>query len=160
MTNIQSPSLSGAAAAGKIGGTSKRSSSAAASSVMGKLSGRVAGTIGRALRLVDEDGEDRQHGGGHGGGRGGQHDDPYEITELVDQLSKEFPGNAAAIGLVTRSLHEFAHEVAALMMARPQSSSLSYLERLIAEQDVSKGEASMAELAAIIEKTTGKLQAG
>jgi hypothetical protein len=121
--------------------------------VMGTLSGRVAGSIGRALRLVDEEGEGGRQGGG-------QHDDPYEIAELVDQLSKEIRGNAVAIGLVSRSLHEFAHEVAALMMARPQSSSLSYLERLIAEQDATKGEANMAELAAIIEKTTGKLQAG
>ena len=151
MTNIQSPSLSGATAAGKIGLSAKRSSSAAASSVMGKLSGRVAGSIGRALRLVEEEREDRQ--------QGGQHDDPYEIAELVEELSKEIPGNSVDAGLVSRSLHEFAYEVAALVMARPQSSSFHFLERLIAEQDATKGDANMAELAAIIEKTTAKLQA-
>jgi hypothetical protein len=151
MTNIQSQSLSGAAAVGKVGAATKRSSSAAASSVMGKLSGRVAGSVGRALRLVEEDRGERQ--------QGGQRDDPYEIEAMVEELSREIPGNTLAVGLVSRSLHEFAHEVAALIMARPQSSSLSFLERLIAEQGATKGEANMSELATIIEKTTAKLQA-
>ncbi len=150
MTNVQLPSISGAVAAGKVQLDTMRSSSAVASSVMGKISGRVAGKISRALQLVDEENEERQHGGQQG--------DPYAIDELVDALAKELPGNPVALGLVSRSLHEFAHEVAALVMARPQSTSIAYLERLVAEQDNSFGEANLLDLATIITRTTSKLQ--
>ncbi len=151
MTNIGGSSPINATAIGAIAADSKKTTKDVASAVMGAVSGRVAGSISNALRLIGDEEDQHQSGGG-------QQDDPYAIEELVSALTDEIAGTAAATGYVSRCLHEFAQEAAALIAARPESRSLAYLQSLVAGQDGGTGEANMTDLAAAIANTTAKLR--
>lgn len=105
----------------------KRGPAAQASAAMGKVSGRVAETMARELKLAPVD--------PRGGYAGGSASDAYGIEEIAAELNASVGGTPADQGRLSRALHEFAQEVATLIAARPVSNTLSGLTFSLADSD-------------------------
>lgn len=109
------------AALGAVSGTQPRPAELAGAA-MTTLSARVATTMTRELGLAD-----RQGGKGHAGAKAG---DLYGVDELASQLNAALGGTPADAGRLSRALHEFTGELAALLAAKPHSSILGMVSGL------------------------------
>jgi hypothetical protein len=119
---------SGALRAAGAGG----SSGSAAQGAMLNLAGKMAASVNSVLRLTGEDAADQWQGNGS---------DPYEIEQMVKELADAHDGGASDIGELSRALHAFVQESAALFIARPESRSLAYLQSVIGQSYISGGSA-------------------
>jgi hypothetical protein len=132
---VQAAGLGVTVSAGKI-----------AHQAMGDLAGKIAGSIGDALGLTGAGGADQWQGNSN---------DPYDIEEVVEELASGIGGTASEAGELSRALHGFVQESAALFAARPESRSLAFLHTVINEG--SSGSDVVASLSAVsqhIEATT------
>jgi hypothetical protein len=91
-----------------------------AAAALSTLSVRVAQTIAGALGLAE------RSAGAPAGGRG----DFYGIDALAGELAAALGASPAEAGRLTRALHDYAGEVAALLAARPHSSALARISDL------------------------------
>jgi hypothetical protein len=127
-----SVSLSGVGSGGTGG------SGALADGAMNAVAGRVATALAKELRLTRDDRE---------GGQGGNANDPYAIDALAQELSAELGGGPSETGNLARALHQFAQESAALIGARPESSSVATIQDAIA--DGQRGHSSPTSIATV-----------
>jgi hypothetical protein len=145
MTRIGS---NGAGATGAVGAANAGGGSAAgpvAGSLMANLAGKVANNIGQSLNLMGNGSADAWQGNAN---------DPYEIAELVAELSGDVSGSPADAGELTRALHSFVQESAALFGARPESGSLTKLQSAIEAVSSNGGIATFAALTQKVESAT------
>lgn len=122
MTRIRSggPAATGALQAAGLG--TAPSASAVAQSAMTDLAGKIASSVGGAFGLTGSDSADQWQGNSN---------DPYDIEELVESLVSGVGGSASEAGELSRALHAFVQEGAALFAARPESKSLMFLSSVI-----------------------------
>jgi hypothetical protein len=112
---------------------------------MTSLAGKVANNIGQSLNLIGNGSTDAWQGNAN---------DPYEIAELVAELSGDVTGSPAEAGELTRALHSFVQESAALFGARPESESLKKLQTAIGAVSSNGGTATFAALTQRVESAT------
>ncbi|MFC4293075.1 hypothetical protein ACFOWX_11680 [Sphingorhabdus arenilitoris] len=117
---------------------------------MSGIAGRIGAALSDAFNLVD----------GDGNGGFGDSTDPYEIETICDDLQKTYPGSAADRGRLTRSLHDFAIEGAALFAARPEARALSHIQKAIeaAEKAPDVGDASLRTIADAVDRATSLIR--
>jgi hypothetical protein len=133
-------------------GASSPSSGAVAQQAMGDLAGKMAGSLSGALGLIGADGADQWQGNGT---------DPYEIDELVEELASDIGGTASEAGELSRALHAFVQESAALFAARPESRSLAFLRTVINEgSSDSDAIASLSAVSRHVDTATTLLRGG
>lgn len=89
---------------------------AQATSAMTRIANRVATTLSREFGLVDPD--------ARGGYPGGSANDAYGVGEIAAELATALGGTPADAGRLSRALHEFAAEAAALIAAKPGSRAV------------------------------------
>jgi hypothetical protein len=124
MTRIKAGGTSASGAAQAVGMGVSLSAGKVAQQVMGDLAGKMAGSIGDALGLIGISGADQWKGNSN---------DPYDIEDIVEELASGIGGNASEAGELSRALHAFVQESAALFAARPESRSLAFLQTVINE---------------------------
>jgi hypothetical protein len=137
MTRIRTGGSGASAAIPAIGHGGGFSAGALARRAMTDLAGKMAASINDALGLT----------GGETGQWQGNSNDPYEIEQMVEAIATELGGTASEVGELSRALHAFVQESAALFAARPESRSLSYIRSVIGEG--ATGGESMANLATV-----------
>ncbi|NJM50047.1 MAG: hypothetical protein HC843_03495 [Sphingomonadales bacterium] len=73
---------------------------------------------------------------------------------------KNYPGSAADRGRLTRSLHEFAIEGAALFAARPEARALSHIQTAIAavQNAPASSDASLRSIADAVDSATSAIR--
>lgn len=123
MTRIRTGGSGASVAVQATGHGGGSSAGAAAHQAMTDLAGKMAASINDALGLT----------GGETGQWQGNGNDPYDIEQMVDALAAEFGGSASEVGELSRALHAFVQESAALFAARPESRSLSFIRAVIGE---------------------------
>jgi N-acetylglucosamine-6-phosphate deacetylase len=104
---------------------------------MTEVAGKMAASINDALGLA----------GGETGQWQGNGNDPYEIEQMAEALATELGGSASEIGELSRALHAFVQESAALFAARPESRSLAFIQTVIGEGLIENG--AIADLPAV-----------
>ncbi len=151
MTRISKSNIGAAASVGGVGGSGAGPSTGAlAGAMMASLAAKVAQNIGGAFNLPGT-GASPWHGNSN---------DPYEIAELVDSLKGEVQGSPADAGELSRALHAFVQESAALFAARPESGSLQQLQNAVAQMSVNGGTPTFAALAQKIDRATQAIGGG
>lgn len=124
-----------------------------AGQAMTSLAGRVAGSVARELRLVDDRGS-------RGSGSAAK-DDLYEVAKTARSLNDDLGGRAVDEGLLARSLGAFVEESASLIAARPVTMSLSTIEDAIARVEAARSQAREPETVATalvdIDRTTAQV---
>jgi hypothetical protein len=150
MTSIRAggPAASGSVQGASLGGA--MSSGALARAVMNDVAGKMAGSISSALDLTNAEGTDQWQGNGS---------DPYNVDEMVASLADELGGSASDVGNLSRALHDFIQNSAALFAARPESRSLAILNSIISVKAEPDGAASLASIATHIDAATSDLRA-
>jgi hypothetical protein len=108
------------ASLGAAGGIATPGEQAAAA--MTTLTNRVATTLTRELGLIDRD--------ARGGRSGSPAGDFYGVEQLASELTAALGGTPADAGRLSRALHEFTSEAAALLAAKPRSSVLGMVAGL------------------------------
>lgn len=146
--NVQAAALGGAALAGAPSAGAS-SAGAVAQAVMSDIVGKMAGSISSALNLANADAAGQWQGNGS---------DPYQVDEMTESLAEQLGGSASDIGNLSRSLHEFVQEGAALFVARPESRSLDILKSAIDDSAQLEIAASLASVAAQIDAATSDLR--
>jgi hypothetical protein len=120
-----------------------------ADGAMNAVAGRVATALAKELRLTRDDRD---------AGQGGSNSDPYAIDALAQELSAELGGGPSETGSLSRALHEFAQETAALMGARPESTSVAAIQKAIAAgQGGSTQINTVADVIAMIDATSHRI---
>ncbi len=150
MTRIKA---GGNSAAGAVqaagGGAGGPSAGAVAQAAMSGLAGKMATSIGGALGLMGNGGADQWQGNGN---------DPYGIEDLVEELQQDIGGSASETGELSRALHAFVQESAALFAARPESRSLAFVRTVIGERDSSDAVVSLAAVSRHVVAATAALR--
>ncbi len=151
MSNIQGPNLGNIGAVAAAQSPVAKKAGPVASRALAGIAGKMAGTISSALALTGEQEEpDYNQGGGS---------DLYDIDDVVEELASELSGGPKERGALTRSLHAFVQEGAALFIARPESRSLAFIESVIANGQSNDQPADMASVTDAIENATTKIKA-
>jgi hypothetical protein len=150
LTNIQGPNRGSVTGLNGVSASSAKKTGAVASRALGGIAGKMADTISSALALGGEEDEPDFSQGGN---------DPYDIEEMVEELANELPGGPTERGALSRSLHEFVQEGAALFLARPESRSLAFIERVIASGQNNDAPADLASVTNAIDHATIKIKA-
>jgi hypothetical protein len=138
MTRIKAGGTSASGAAQAVGLGASASAGKVAHQAMGDLAGKMAGSIGNALGVTGISGTDQWQGNSN---------DPYDIEEMVEELASGIGGTASEAGELSRALHAFVQESAALFAARPESRSLAFLHTVINEG--SSGSEAIASLSSV-----------
>jgi hypothetical protein len=147
MTGAVSSSRAGGVSSVQLGGPGGKAGAAA--STMSGVAASVAGTIAGELQLaVDPDGRRKP----------GTANDLYNIEDAADTLTTSLGGTTADRGRVALALHQFAHEVASLVTARPESRSLVTVQAAIASAQ--NGAPSVAAALRMIDETTRAIAGG
>jgi hypothetical protein len=150
VSNIQGPNLGNIGAVTGVQSPVAQKTGQVASRALAGVAGKMAGTISSALALTGEQEEpDYNQGGG----------DPYDIEDIVEELASELAGGPTERGALTRSLHAFVQEGAALFIARPESRSLAFIENVISSGQNNDQPADMASVADAIDGATVKIKA-
>jgi hypothetical protein len=139
-----------------LGGVSKagKGASAAAGGAMTAVAGRVATALAKELRLARDE-RDASHGGSTS--------DPYAIDALAAELTAEIGGGPSDVGTLSRALHQFAQETAALMGARPESGSVQAISDAITTSkngDAPVVQANIADIVQLIDRATLRISGG
>jgi hypothetical protein len=150
MTRIGSNATGATGAVGGANAGGGPTAGAVAGSLMTGLAGKMAQTIGSAFNLVGNDATDAWQGNAN---------DPYEIAELVAELSQDVQGSPADAGELSRALHSFVQESATLFAARPESRSLTRLQDVIALASINGGPATYAVLTEKVNSATQSIMA-
>jgi hypothetical protein len=150
LTNIQGSNRGTINSIGGVAAGLNKKTGAVASRALGGIAGKMADTISAALSLGGEDDEPDFSQGGS---------DPYEIEEVVEALAGELSGGPKEKGALSRSLHEFVQEGAALFLARPESRSLAFIERVIASGQNNDAPADLASVTDAVEHATIMIKA-
>jgi hypothetical protein len=150
MTRIGSNATGAAGAVGAAAGGNGPTAGAVAGSLMTGLAGKMAQNIGSALKLVGNESTDAWQGNAN---------DPYEIAELIAELSKDVKGSPADAGELNRALHSFVQESAAMFAARPESRSLTHLQQVIAQASANGGTPTYAVLTQKVNSATQSILA-
>lgn len=150
MTRIGSNAAGAASAVGSTTSGSGPTAGAVAGSLMSGLAGKMAQNIGSAFKLIGNDST---------GAWQGNANDPYEIAELVAELSENVEGSPADAGKLSRALHSFVQESATLFAARPESRSLAYLQQVIDKASVNGGAPTYAVLTQKVNSATQSIMA-
>jgi hypothetical protein len=150
MTRIGSNATGAAGAISAAAGGNGPTAGAVAGSLMTGLAGKMAQNIGSALKLVGNESTDAWQGNAN---------DPYEIAELVAELSKDVNGSPADAGELNRALHSFVQESAAMFAARPESRSLTNLQQAIAQASANGGTPTYAVLTQKVNSATQSIMA-
>jgi hypothetical protein len=151
VSNIQGPNLGNVGAVTGVQSPVARKTGQVASRTLAGVAGKMAGTISSALALTGEQEEPDYSQGGGG--------DPYDIEDIVEELASELAGGPKERGALTRSLHAFVQEGAALFLARPESRSLAFIENVISNEQNNDQPADMASVADAIDVATVKIKA-
>lgn len=150
MSNIQGPNRGSVNVVGGVAGATAKKAGAVASRALGGIAGKMADTISSALALTGEEEEpDFSQGGG----------DAYDVEDVVDELANELAGGPKERGALSRSLHAFVQEGAALFLARPESRSLAFIEQVIASGQNNDAAADMASVADAVDRATNQIKA-
>jgi hypothetical protein len=144
MTNISIGNIGATTSVGGVGSSGGQTTGALARAMMTTLASKVAQNIGNAFNLPGT-GTSPWQGNGN---------DPYEIAELVDSLKGEVQGSPAEAGELSRALHAFVQESAALFAARPESASLQVVQSAVAQMSSSGGAPTLAGLTQKIDGAT------
>jgi hypothetical protein len=151
MTKISLGNIGATTSVGGVGGSGAgQSTGALAGAMMSSLAAKVAQNIGNALNLPGTGASPWQGNG----------NDPYEIAELVDSLKGEVQGTPADAGELSRALHAFVQESAALFAARPESGSLQQLQNAVAQMSANGGTPTLAGLTKKIDGATQVIGSG
>jgi hypothetical protein len=150
MTKISTGSIGATTSLSGIGSTTGQTTGALAGAMMTSLASKVAQNIGSAFNLPGT-GTSPWQGNGN---------DPYEIAELVDSLKGEVQGSPAEAGELSRALHAFVQESAALFAARPESASLQQVQSAVAQMSSDGGAPTLAGLTQKIDGATHVIGAG
>jgi hypothetical protein len=151
VTNIQGPNLGNIGAIASVQTPIAKKAGPMASRVLAGVAGKMAGTISSALALTGEQEEPDYNQGGNS--------DPYDIEDVVEELATELSGGPKERGALTRSLHAFVQEGAALFIARPESRSLAFIESVISNGQNNDQPADMSSVTDAIDTATSKLKA-
>ena len=151
MTRIGNTTTNATVSVGGTAGGGTPSSGALAATVLTGLAGKMANAVSGALNLT---------GGDAAGSWQGNGNDPYDIEELVAELSDQVDGSPADAGELSRALHGFVQESAALFLARPESRSLTQLQSVIAGIADSDAAASLSSLTKNVDAATDALGSG
>jgi hypothetical protein len=151
MTNIRSGSTGASSGVQATSLSNNTSAGSVALTAMSTVAGKMAGSISNALNLTNEQSADQWQGNGN---------DPYEIDEMAEALSKELGGSASDVGELSRALHEFVQESAALFAARPESRSLALLQSIIRDKGEHDTAATLSAVAKQIDAATSELREG
>jgi hypothetical protein len=137
MTGAVSSSRTSGISSVRLGGPGGKGG--AASAAMNGIAANIASSITAELKLaVDPDGRRKPFVPAH---------DLYEVEEAANALTDALGGAPADRGRIALSLQRFAQEVAALMVARPESRSLEHVARAI----VAAGSSEVGTVAAALQ---------
>lgn len=125
------------------------SAGSAAHTAMSMVAGKVAKSITQALNLTQDQSAGQWQG---------NNNDPYEIEELTEALAKNLGGSASDAGELSRALHEFVQESAALFAARPESRSLAMLQSAIDGRNIGDTAATLPAVVQHIDAATVALR--
>lgn len=150
MTKISIGNIGATTSVGGVGSSGGQTTGALAGAMMTTLASKVAQNIGSAFNLPGT-GTSPWQGNGN---------DPYEIAELVDSLKGEVQGSPAEAGELSRALHAFVQESAALFAARPESASLQQVQNAVAQMSGNGGAPTFAGLTQKIDGATHVIGAG
>ncbi len=148
MTRIGTGAGNAARAVGGAAAGGGASPGAVASALMSNLAGKMAKNIGSALKLG---------GNENAGSWQGNSNDPYEIAELIAEMTQDAKGSASDVGELSRALHHFVQESASMFAARPESQSLTRLQQAIAHSADDGGTLTFANLAKKVDSATQSL---
>ena len=151
MSNIQGPNLGNIGAVVAAQTPVAKKTGPVASRALAGIAGKMAGTISSALALTGEQEEPDYNQSGNS--------DPYDIDDVVEELAQELSGGPKERGVLTRSLHAFVQESAALFIARPESRSLAFIESVISSGQNNDQPAEMSSVIDAIENATVKIKA-
>lgn len=150
MTKVNTGNIGATTSVGSASGSAGQTAGALAGAMMASLAAKVAQNIGGAFNLPGTGASPWQ----------GNSNDPYEIAQLVDSLKGEVQGSPADAGELSRALHAFVQESAALFAARPESGSLQQLQNAVAQMSVNGGTPTLSALTQKIDGATQIIGAG
>jgi hypothetical protein len=147
MTGPVSSSRANSASAVSLGGVGGKGGGA--SGAMGSIAGKIAGSITAELKLaVDPDGRR---------GQGGSGQDLYDIEETANTLAADLGASPAERGQLGQALHKFAHEVASLLVAQPDSRAFAKIEHAVLAAAKPGAAANAALVVRMIDQTTASI---
>ncbi|MGL5837621.1 MAG: hypothetical protein ACRCY3_03880 [Sphingorhabdus sp.] len=150
MTRIKAGGSGAISAAQAAGSSAGASAGAIAQQAMTGLAGKMAASVGGALGLTGNAGADQWQGNGK---------DPYQIEDLVEELTASIGGSASEAGELSRAFHAFVQEGAALFAARPESRSLTFVHSVIGNIDRDGGAVvSLAAVSHLVDSATTALR--